>query len=39
MWLQRHDIHVVRVTEFRFAHDRPGIERDLRHFLARDRAA
>jgi hypothetical protein len=39
VWLQRHDIHVVRVTEFRFEHDLAGIEADLRHFLASDRAA
>ncbi len=39
VWLQRHAIHIVRVTEFRFEHDRAGIEADLRHFLARDRAA
>jgi hypothetical protein len=39
VWLQRHDIHVVRVTEFRFEHDLAGIESDLRHFLADDRAA
>jgi Protein of unknown function (DUF559) len=29
-WLQRHDHRVIRVTEFRFAHDRPGILGDLR---------
>jgi hypothetical protein len=39
VWLQRNAIHIVRVTEFRFQHDRAGIEADLRHFLARDRAA
>jgi hypothetical protein len=39
VWLQRHAIHIVRVTEFRFEHDRAGIEADLRHFLASDRAA
>jgi hypothetical protein len=39
VWLQRHAIHVVRVTEFRFEHDRAGVEADLRHFLADDRAA
>jgi hypothetical protein len=39
VWLQRHAISIVRVTEFRFEHDRAGIEADLRHFLANDRAA
>jgi hypothetical protein len=39
VWLQRHAISIVRVTEFRFEHDRPGIEADLRHFLGVDRAA
>ncbi len=39
VWLQRHAISIVRVTEFRFEHDLPGIEADLRHFLAADRAA
>lgn len=39
VWLQRNAISVVRVTEFRFEHDRAGIEADLRHFLADDRAA
>ncbi len=39
VWLQRHRISIVRVTEFRFEHDRPGIEADLRHFLVDDRAA
>lgn len=39
VWLQRHAISIVRVTEFRFQHDRAGIEADLRHFLADDRAA
>jgi hypothetical protein len=39
VWLQRHAISIVRVTEFRFEHDRAGIEADLRHFLADDRAA
>ena len=39
MWLQRHAISIVRVTEFRFEHDRAGVEADLRHFLADDRAA
>jgi hypothetical protein len=29
VWLQRHDHKVMRVTEFRFAHDRPGILGDL----------
>lgn len=29
VWLQRHDHRVIRVTEFRFAHDRPGILGDL----------
>jgi hypothetical protein len=38
-WLQRNAISIVRVTEFRFEHDRAGIEADLRHFLASDRAA
>jgi len=28
-WLQRHDHRVIRVTEFRFAHDRRGILDDL----------
>jgi uncharacterized protein DUF559 len=28
-WLQRHGHRVLRVTEFRFAHDRPGILEDL----------
>lgn len=28
-WLQRHQHRVLRVTEFRFAHDRPGIADDL----------
>lgn len=35
-WLQRHGDRVIRVTEFRFAHDRPGILGDL---LAMVRAA
>ncbi|HEX3832573.1 MAG TPA: hypothetical protein VHW04_11425 [Solirubrobacteraceae bacterium] len=39
VWLQRHAISIVRVTEFRFEHDRAGVEADLRHFLANDRAA
>jgi hypothetical protein len=39
VWLQRHAISIVRVTEFRFEHDRAAIEADLRHFLARDQAA
>jgi hypothetical protein len=39
VWLQRNAISIVRVTEFRFEHDRAGIEADLRHFLADDRAA
>jgi hypothetical protein len=38
-WLQRNAVSIVRVTEFRFEHDRAGIEADLRHFLADDRAA
>jgi hypothetical protein len=29
VWLQRHDHRVMRVTEFRFSHDRPGILGDL----------
>jgi hypothetical protein len=29
VWLQRHDHRVIRVTEFRFSHDRPGILGDL----------
>jgi hypothetical protein len=28
-WLQRHGHKVIRVTEFRFSHDRPGILGDL----------
>jgi len=28
-WLQRHGVKVIRVTEFRFAHDRAGILSDL----------
>jgi hypothetical protein len=39
VWLQRHAISVVRVTEFRFAHDPPGILGDLHHFLGAHRAA
>jgi hypothetical protein len=39
VWLQRNAISIVRVTEFRFEHDRAAIEADLRHFLADDRAA
>ena len=39
VWLQRRAISIVRVTEFRFEHDLRGIEADLRHFLATDRAA
>jgi very-short-patch-repair endonuclease len=39
VWLQRHAISIVRVTEFRFEHDRAGIGADLRHFLADGRAA
>jgi hypothetical protein len=39
VWLQRHGVSIVRVTEFRFEHDLPGIEADLRHFLGNDRAA
>lgn len=33
-WLQRHAIRAMRVTDFRFAHDRPGIHDDLRALLA-----
>ena len=29
-WLQRHGYRVLRVTDFRFAHDRPGVLEDLR---------
>lgn len=29
VWLQRHDIRILRVTEFRFDHDRFGIRTDL----------
>lgn len=29
VWLQRHGHKVIRVTEFRFAHDRPGVLGDL----------
>lgn len=39
VWLQRHALHVVRVTELRFEHDLPGILGDLHHFLGADRAA
>jgi hypothetical protein len=39
VWLQRNAIAIIRVTEFRFEHDRAGIAADLRHFLAIDRAA
>jgi very-short-patch-repair endonuclease len=39
VWLQRHAISIVRVTEFRFAHDLPGILGDVHHFLGVDRAA
>jgi hypothetical protein len=39
VWLQRHAISIVRVTEFRFEHDLPGILGDLHHFLGADRAA
>jgi hypothetical protein len=39
VWLQRHAIHVMRVTEFRFQHDLPGILGDLHDFLGVDRAA
>ena len=28
-WLQRHEHRIIRVTEFRFSHDRPGILGDL----------
>ena len=28
-WLQRHGHHVLRVTEFRFANDRPAVRSDL----------
>jgi hypothetical protein len=38
-WLQRRDIHVVRITEFRFANDRKAIQSDLRHFLRPSQAA
>lgn len=33
IWLQRHRIHIVRVTDFRFAHDRGSILEDIHHFL------
>lgn len=33
VWLQRHDIRILRVTEFRFDHDRPGIRADLHALL------
>ena len=34
-WLQCHDIRVLRVTDFRFDHDRAGVDGDLRGLLAR----
>jgi hypothetical protein len=33
-WLQRHRIAVLRVGEFRFEHDRPGVRTDLLGLLA-----
>ncbi|HET9103213.1 MAG TPA: type IV toxin-antitoxin system AbiEi family antitoxin domain-containing protein [Solirubrobacteraceae bacterium] len=33
-WLQRHAIRAMRVSDFRFAHDRTGIHDDLRALLA-----
>lgn len=33
VWLQRHRIGIIRVTDFRFAHDRGSILEDIRHFL------
>jgi hypothetical protein len=38
-WLQRHKIAVLRVGEFRFEHDRPGVRADLLGLLGLDRAA
>jgi hypothetical protein len=32
-WVQRQRLRILRVTGFRFAHDRPGIEADLRAML------
>ena len=33
VWLQRHRISVMRVSEFRFEHDRPGVLEDLLDLL------
>ncbi len=38
-WLQRHGYRVLRVTDFRFAHDRSGILEDLRALVGGRRAA
>ncbi len=38
-WLQRHGIRVMRVTEFRFEHDRTGVLDDLAALLGVQRAA
>jgi hypothetical protein len=38
-WLQRHHIAVLRVGEFRFEHDRPGVLEDLLGLLGLDRSA
>jgi hypothetical protein len=38
-WLQRHHIAVLRVGEFRFEHDRPGVLEDLLGLLGLDRIA
>ena len=38
-WLQRHGYRVLRVTDFRFAHDRSGILDDLRALIGGRRAA
>ncbi len=38
-WLQRHRIAVLRVGEFRFQHDRPGVREDLLGLLGLNGAA
>ena len=38
-WLQRRHIAILRVGEFRFEHDRPGVLADLLGLLTRDRCA
>ncbi len=36
IWLQANRIRIIRIRDFRFEHDRPGIRRDLHRFLDGD---